>query len=77
MLFRSVGECNRLTATYTTNAKRELKLEQAGMTRMMCPNQEAEDRFVEMLNKVTRYDMDGNMLMLFAGDELLSVFQAK
>lgn len=75
--FAGVGECNHLTATYTTNAKQELKLEQAGMTRMMCPNQEAEDRFVEMLNKVTRYDMDGNMMMLFAGDELLSVFQAK
>lgn len=75
--FAGVGECNHLTATYSTNEKRDLKLEHAGMTRMMCPNQEAEDRFVEMLNKVTRYDMDGQMLMLFAGDDLLSVFQAK
>ncbi len=75
--FAGVGECNHLTAIYSTNEKRALKLENAGMTRMMCPNQEAEDRFVEMLNKVTRYDMDGQMLMLFAGDDLLSVFQAK
>lgn len=75
--FAGVGECNHLTATYTTNDKHALKLENAGMTRMMCPNQEAEDRFVEMLNKVTRYDMDGAMMMLFADDELLAVFQAK
>ena len=75
--FAGVGECNRLTATYTSSEKRDLKLENAGMTRMMCPNQEAEDRFVEMLNKVTRYDMDGQMLMLFADDDLLAVFQAK
>ena len=75
--FAGVGECNHLTATYSTNEKRDLVLENAGMTRMMCPNQEAEDRFVEMLNKVTRYDMDGQMLMLFADDDLLAVFQAK
>ncbi|MBR5820905.1 MAG: META domain-containing protein [Alistipes sp.] len=76
-LFAGVGECNRITASYSTNEKGELKLEHAGMTRMMCPNQEAEDRFVEMLNKVTRYDMDGVMLMLFEKDNLLAVFQAK
>ena len=75
--FAGVGECNHLTATYSTNEKRDLVLENAGMTRMMCPNQEAEDRFVEMLNKVTRYDMDGAMMMLFADKELLAVFQAK
>ena len=75
--FAGVGECNHLTATYSTNEKRGLVLENAGMTRMMCPNQEAEDRFVEMLNKVTRYDMDGQMMMLFAENDLLAVFQAK
>lgn len=75
--FAGVGECNHLTAIYSTNAKRDLVLENAGMTRMMCPNQEAEDRFVEMLNKVTRYDMDGQMMMLFAENDLLAVFQAK
>lgn len=75
--FAGVGECNHLTATYSTNEKRDLVLENAGMTRMMCPNQEAEDRFVEMLNKVTRYDMDGQMMMLFAENDLLAVFQAK
>ena len=69
--FAGVGECNHLTATYSTNEKRDLVLENAGMTRMMCPNQEAEDRFVEMLNKVTRYDMDGQMMMLFAENDLL------
>lgn len=75
--FAGVGECNHLTATYSTNEKRDLVLENAGTTRMMCPNQEAEDRFVEMLNKVTRYDMDGQMMMLFAENDLLAVFQAK
>lgn len=75
--FAGVGECNHLTATYSTNEKRDLVLENAGMTRMMCPNQKAEDRFVEMLNKVTRYDMDGQMMMLFAENDLLAVFQAK
>lgn len=75
--FAGVGECNHLTATYSTNEKRDLVLENAGMTRMMCPNQEAEDRFIEMLNKVTRYDMDGQMMMLFAENDLLAVFQAK
>ena len=75
--FAGVGDCNRLTGVFQLNDKREVRFDQMGMTRMMCPNQEAEDRFVEMLNKVTRYDMDGQMMMLFAENDLLAVFQAK
>ena len=72
-----MGDCNRLTGVYQLNDKREVRFDQMGMTRMMCPNQEAEDRFVEMINKVDNYDIDGNMLLLFEGKTLLAVFQAK
>lgn len=76
--FAGVGDGNRLTATYVLDEKQHtVRLENAGMTRMMTPNQALEDRFVEMLGKVTAYDMDGTMLMLFADKELLAVFQAK
>ena len=75
--FAGVGDCNRLTGVFQLNDKREVRFDQMGMTRMMCPNQEAEDRFVEMINKVDNYDIDGNMLLLFEGKTLLAVFQAK
>lgn len=75
--FSGVADCNRLTAVYQINDKREIEFDQMGMTRMMCPNQAAEDRFVDMLNKVTKFDIDGTMLLFFEDDNLLAVFQAK
>lgn len=75
-LLAAVGACNRITATYETDEKQHLHFEAPASTRMICPDAEREVQFIEALAKTTHYDMDGQMLLLFAQEQLLAVFQA-
>ncbi len=43
---------------------------------MACPGMEREMEFFEAVESTTRYDMDGEMLLLLDGDTLKAVFQA-
>ena len=70
------GACNRLSGSYTTDAKRTLKIGPLRSTRMACPEAEAEKKFVEALETTTHYDMDGPMLLLLSDGELRAVLQA-
>ncbi len=75
--FAASGDCNRLTGRYVEGERRALNFSSIGSTRMLCRNAADEARYVEMLSKVTRYDLDGKMLLLFSNDTLLAVLQAK
>lgn len=72
----AAGDCNRITATYTTDKKQTLRIEAPASTRKLCADAEGEARYVAMLDQTTHYDMDGPMLLLFEGDRLLAVMQA-
>lgn len=74
--FAGVGSCNRLSGTYTTTEKRALAFGPIASTRMACPEQEQEQKFLEALRTTTHYDMDGPMLLLLGDGELRAVFQA-
>ena len=72
------GDCNRLTGTYTSDRnKSTLSFGPMAATRMMCPNQANEDRFVRMLGEIDSYKIDGRMLMLFADGELKMMLEKK
>ena len=53
-----------------------MEISNIGLTRMACPNMEREQRFIEILESVTDYKMDGPMLMLICDGELRAIFQA-
>ncbi len=72
-----VGACNRLTGTYAATESQKLRIESLASTRMMCPDMEAERKFIETLEATTHYDMDGPMLLLLSNGELRAIFQAK
>jgi len=72
-----VGDCNRLMGSYETDENRALKLGQMASTRMMCPDQKSEDEFMQMLGRVTHYEMDGDMMLLLADGELVAIFKAQ
>ena len=55
---------------------RGLEMSQMGSTRMMCPNQEDEDKFFDMLSQVDSYTIDGDNLMLQRGGDVVAVFEA-
>ena len=71
------GDCNLLTANYTTNSKRALNIDQIGSTRRLCPNAEAEQAYFEMLDKVTHYEMDRDMMSLLSDGTLVAIMKAQ
>lgn len=73
--FTGSGSCNRLMGGYSTGNKQMLKIGPVASTRMACSEPEKEYAFIAALEAATRYDMDGKMLLLFAGEKLLAVFQ--
>lgn len=71
-----MGACNRLMGSYTTDAERNLKIQTMASTRILCRDHQREALFIEMLGKVTHYDMDGPMMMLLSEGYLVAIFQA-
>ncbi len=72
-----VGDCNRLSATYSTNDSRALSIENIGSTRRLCPNFEQENAFVEMLSSVTHYEMDADIMILLSDGTLVAMMKAR
>ena len=71
-----LGACNRLSGDYAADETRALKIGPLRTTRMACPGQEQERKFVEALTTTTHYDMDGPLLLLLRNGELQAVLQA-
>lgn len=71
-----IADCNRLTGRYAADIEGDMMISDIGMTRMLCPNDDQERRFVEILGSTTDFKMDGPMLMLISDGELRAVFQA-
>lgn len=64
------GACNRLTGGYVNdNSNGTFSLTGLVATRMMCKDQESENRFVKLLSEADAYTIDGQFLMLLRGGE--------
>ena len=63
--------CNRLTGTYTVENGSQIKFNQLGTTRMMCPEMEMalESQVLELLNTVDNFTIDSGKLMLNIGSK--------
>lgn len=72
-----VGDCNRLTARYTTSERRDLSIDDIGSTRRLCENFERENAFLEMLTSVTHYEMDADIMILLSNGRLVGMMKAK
>lgn len=70
------GDCNRYFGGYKEVGNRGIEMSQMGTTRMMCPDQENEDKFFDMLSQVDSYTIDGDNLMLQKGGDVIAVFEA-
>lgn len=55
--------CNRMNGNieYTDAQKYIIKFPQVATTRMACPDMQAEQEFLEALNKVVRFQAEGNV----------------
>ena len=57
-------------------SKGEMTFGGVASTRRMCPDIELETRFTQVLESVTHYEVDGDMLLLLSKGELRAVLQA-
>ena len=71
-----VGACNRFFGGYQLSDK-EFRVGGMGMTRMACPNMDLEDSFVRIFEAVDGYDIDGSVLTLKKGREVLAKFNGE
>lgn len=70
------GSCNSFGGKLTVDGN-NLQLGNIFSTKMYCDAvQSIEDDFFAQLQKVTRYEIKGNKLLLFAGEDLLLDFEA-
>lgn len=70
--------CNSLVGKYAVGEKFKLRFSSLGATMMLCPeNGELEQQYLNLLSKVTHYDIDLNMLMLMENGTILAVFEAQ
>ena len=71
-----VGDCNRLTATYSITSTRGMTIDNLGSTRRLCPNFEQENAFYDMLESVTHYEMDADNMLLLSNGTLVAIMSA-
>lgn len=75
MLVSGRTNCNRFFGSYNA-ADGALAFGDMGMTRMACPDMQYEDAFVEMLDKVDGFSIEGEELTLFGQQQKLASFKA-
>lgn len=71
--FSGMAECNRYFGTFKLKNKK-LSFGHVGSTRMMCPNQQLESKYFELLNKVDSYSLSKNTLKLKNKGTVILVF---
>ena len=70
------GACNRIFGSYTTSKTGALTISGIGSTRMACPDMATETAFIELLERATHYEIDGNMLLILCNGEMQAILQA-
>ncbi len=71
------GGCNRFFGTYQTSGQ-SLTLGAIGATRMACPEgMDQEQELFTVLGTVTRFEIHGSKLMLFAEQKVVARFEAR
>ena len=71
------GACNNGNTSYNMTTSREFSIGELATTKMMCRNMEQEQRFFDMLSKVTHYEIDRDMLLLLSNGSLVAILQAR
>ena len=74
--FTGNGGCNQINGSYALN-KKDIKFGQVVSTKMNCADIAFESSFLDLLNKVDRFEQKGNDLHLKRKKEVLLVLNAR
>ena len=69
--------CNRLTGTFELSGGNGIRFSPLATTRMMCPDADAESRFVKALGTVDTYSVIDAALLLNNGNTVVARLQAR
>ena len=72
-----VGSCNRMFGDFVTTADGKITIDHMGSTRMLCPDEQRENLFLQTVGNAEAYEIDGQMLMLLNNGEVQAVFTLK
>jgi heat shock protein HslJ len=77
MRFSGNGGCNNLMGTYEPEGENRISFSDAASTRMACPDDSIENKFINALSSATHYSLENNELQLLDEQQnILAVFQA-
>lgn len=74
--FAGQGACNRIFGTYSSSSTGALKFSGIASTRMACPEADTERAFMELLERATHYEIDGNLLLILCNGEMQAILMA-
>lgn len=75
--FSGNGGCNRISGNYTLEKKNELRFGQVISTKMSCDDIAFETAFLSTLDKVNRFETNGNTMLLKDGNDVILILQSK
>ncbi len=71
-----IGGCNRLMSRYTSGDKGAITIKPVATTMAYCPEADFERELTLLLEKITHYDIDYDMLVLTQEGTVKAVFKA-
>ena len=72
-----MGNCNRFMVTYKSSEQRGLTFTDISSTRRFCEDIEREMEYFEMLERVTHYEMDADIMILLSNGTLVGMMKAR
>ncbi|MDB5203864.1 MAG: hypothetical protein JWQ27_3273 [Ferruginibacter sp.] len=69
--------CNSMSGTYTLSGDHDIKFGAAMMTRMACAGPNTEAKFMAAFNRINKWEISGDILMLFENKTKLLTFQGQ
>ncbi|REG87026.1 META domain-containing protein [Algoriphagus antarcticus] len=66
-LINGSGGCNRIFGDFSLDKRKSMRFSEIGATRMTCQSQPFENRFLELLDQVRYYEIEGDMMLLKSG----------
>lgn len=72
-----MGNCNRFMATYKTSESRDITFTDISSTRRFCQDIEREMEYFAMLESVTHYEMDAEIMILLSNGTLVGMMKPR
>ena len=69
--FTGSGGCNRISGSYTINNNGRLSFSEPNRTKMACDDIAFEDNFLNLLERVDKYTVENDMMLLKDGNRVV------